>query len=165
MTAKQKTLSLIRAQRDAVTSEAAAERQERWLEALGQLYKAISGWISELEEGGLVSVRGRVTPIREQYLGDYGAPHIDLVMPSGEEVEFVPVGTYILGADGRVDVKGQRGVRKLVWDRGAGWSVAEITPLGQWRQRPFDEEAFWDVVGDLITAPPSAAPPHDELSE
>ena len=104
-------------------------------------------------------MKGRVTPIRERYLGEYGAPHIDLVMPSGEEVELIPVGTYVLGADGRVDVKGPRGVKKLVWERDAGWSLVEFTPLGRWRQELLDEEVFWRILGELITAPPAKAPP------
>ena len=158
MTAKQKTLDLLRAQRDAVDSQTAAERQARWLEALESLYAKICEWLSDIGEVGLISMKSRVTPIRERYLGEYGAPHVDLVMPSGEEVEFIPVGTFVLGADGRVDVRGPRGVKKLVWEQGAGWSAIEFTPLGQWRQRALDEETFWQIVGDLITAAPVKAP-------
>ena len=155
MTAKQKTLDLLRAQRNAVDAPAAVERRDRWLAALEDLYEQIHAWVGGTEEPGLIVWKRGPHHIKERYLEEYVAGQVDLVMPSGETVEFVPVGTYILGADGRVDVRGARGAAKLIWDRTVGWSNAIQNRLGAWEMEPLTEETFWALIGGLISAPPS----------
>ena len=69
-----------------------------------------------------VEITHRDTEVREFYIGIYKAE--ELVLRVGdEEVVFSPKGANIVGAMGRIDVEGERGVATIVWEGESRWSV------------------------------------------
>ncbi len=81
----------------------AHSRKIEWLNQLNGLIRTINGWILSLETEGLVKRTEHDVTIEEELLGSYSAPSLILDF-QGTRVEFMPVGTYIIGCAGRVDV-------------------------------------------------------------
>jgi hypothetical protein len=66
---------------------------------------------------------------------------------ANQRIEFYPKGTLIVGAEGRVDVRGPKAMRTLVLTDG-GWSVVERSP--RLRMLPFNEDSFQDMLQEVM---------------
>ncbi len=158
VTARDAALEKIQAQQNAVVSPEREARRAAWQTALVNLTRQIGSWVDAAGAAtdGLIAVQPCEESIVERYLAEYQAAGVRLQFPSREEIHFRPVATYVLGADGRVDVEGAGGAAKLVWNRSDdSWQIAELTPVGTWRRRPLTEEVFWELVADLLSDPPA----------
>ena len=96
------TLKMIREEKDQAHVRA-HNRKIQWLNRLNELIRTIDVWILPLKSESLVERDERDITIDEELLGAYSAPSLILDF-QGTRVEFVPVGTYIMGCAGRVDV-------------------------------------------------------------
>lgn len=99
-------------------SEAATDvdwdvRRTQYLRAVDDLYTRIEGFLTGPIEDGAVKVQRRPKNLTEHYIGTYSAD--DLILFFGDEqVRFSPRGRNILGAEGRVDVLGERNEATLI---------------------------------------------------
>ena len=121
-------------------------RKHKWLSHIAQLYKMIHKWIAALEGDGTVRSQTSSDSLEEDYIGPY---QVDvLALSIGKQcVEFHPKGTLIVGVDGRVDVRGLRGVRTLVL-KGDQWLILERSP--RLKTLPFNEDSFQDVLQEVM---------------
>lgn len=89
------------------------KKRDEWLAYLNQLYKKILTMMKKYTESGDVSVEYHDKSINEEWIGEYKAKTMILKF-KGNEVSFDPIGTNLIGAKGRVDLKGSAGIVKFV---------------------------------------------------
>jgi len=121
-------------------------RKEKWLTSLCDLYDLIKSWLRPLEKDGTLRYSSTQVTLQEDYLGSY---HVDVLsLHIGKlKVDFYPKGTLIVGAEGRVDVRGPKAVRTLVLSNGQ-WSVVERSP--RLKMLPFNEDSFQDMLQEVM---------------
>ena len=121
-------------------------RKQSWLQHLEELHELVRAWLHPLQHDGTVRCSTRPVTLEEDYIGEYQADALTLLI-GNQSVAFHPKGTLIVGADGRVDVRGQRAVRTMVI-KGGKWFVVEQSP--QLRTLPFTEESFQRVLEEVM---------------
>jgi hypothetical protein len=90
-----------------------------------------------------VSVRTLDMEVTEDYIGTYTIPALELIV-GGERVEFRPKGALVVGAAGRVDIRGGRDTVTLIRNAGNGdseWNVL-LQRVPSLRTVPFDRESL-----------------------
>jgi len=112
---------------------------KEWLSRLEQLFTDIETWLEPAKKEGLKVERGEVE-ISEEYLGTYVAPVLVIAF-AGTKVRLEPVGRYVIGAFGRVDVFSPRGVDKLVLLTD-GWYLVR----GPEQRFPFTQDTFEELL-------------------
>jgi len=100
-----------------------AKKKRDWLRALTELYQAITQkYLSKAIAGNTVSIEYPSKIITEDCIGEYEVK--DLVLQVGDEkVVFSPKGTNVVGASGRVDIRGEMGEVTMVLQPGGRWGV------------------------------------------
>ena len=73
------------------------------MDQLERFMECIKSWLEQPEKEGLVEVNEKKVEIIEEKIGKYEAPALELLI-GGESVEITPVGRFIIGASGRVDI-------------------------------------------------------------
>ncbi|HXT57581.1 MAG TPA: hypothetical protein VN699_03055, partial [Pirellulales bacterium] len=96
------------------------ERRNRYVAAVEALYGQIEGMLAEAVEQGKVVPEKREKELTESYIGTYAVNDL-LLLIGNEQVRFSPRGRNIAGAEGRVDVVGERGEAILILSRDANW--------------------------------------------
>ena len=89
------------------------KRRDDWLRDVETLYSRVESMLSEYLSDGRIEKAYEPITINEERLGSYGTRKLMLRIGL-DEIEFVPVGTVIFGAWGRVDLVGPAGRAKLV---------------------------------------------------
>jgi hypothetical protein len=93
------------------------KRIDDWMERLGQLRQLVDGWISE--RPNLRIADAPAVPMREQLMQQYHIPKRSMpafrVMEGDKQLAlFRPVGLWVIGANGRVDVFTEKAAPILV---------------------------------------------------
>ncbi|MGI9250513.1 MAG: hypothetical protein ACR2PR_04885 [Pseudohongiellaceae bacterium] len=89
-------------------------RREEWLEYLSVLYNKVEVFLQPYVESGKITLEEKSVKLNEEYIGSYDATALDLFM-GNIQITLTPVGTSnIIGARGRVDMRGPRGTVKFV---------------------------------------------------
>lgn len=84
-----------------------------WQHYLEALYGAIEVYLAPYIGAGKIVVSYQSTQIREELLGQYQVRSMEILI--GEDpVRLEPIGTYLIGVKGRVDMIGPRGTVRLV---------------------------------------------------
>lgn len=87
-------------------------RGEWWPRRVHELLEEIAGWIKPLLDGGTLVFEKRKIPLYEEALGSYEIESAKVRLGT-KTLSIVPVGTFVIGAFGRVDVTGPNG--KVTW--------------------------------------------------
>jgi hypothetical protein len=86
--------------------------KQRYIERLKDLYQEVEKWI---KQKGLVAKEQDIE-INEEVPGRYKAPALTIQSEHGEQVaELLPIGAWIIGAEGRVDLIGKLDRTNLVF--------------------------------------------------
>ncbi|MBN4082500.1 hypothetical protein JYT13_01690 [Mariprofundus ferrooxydans] len=64
-------------------------------------------------ESGKLTLTTRSICLREEYIGSYDVDALDIIL-GDTKITLTPIGTNLIGAKGRVDMKGPRGTVKFV---------------------------------------------------
>jgi len=123
-----------------------AHRKEEWLKAIDGLYDLVKSWLQPLESDDTLRFRLAKISLEEDQIGTYEVDVLTLLIGK-QRVAFYPKGTLIIGADGRVDVRGQRAVRTLVLN-GGRWFVVERAP--RLKTLPFNDDSFQDLLREVM---------------
>ena len=116
-----------------------------WITAVGELYRFIvADFLRGAEGQGILSLSSRPKQITEPHLGTYTVDELTLTV-GDERVVFSPKGRHVVGAQGRVDVRGEEGEAALVVQNGGGWNVV-LARLPQLLLVPLDDEAFGELL-------------------
>ena len=84
-----------------------------WRKYLADLYGLIKGWMSDFVSKKLVKLIKKQIKIYEEFSGEYNIDALELSF-NGKTIFFEPIGTMLIGAKGRVDIKGKNGKVTLV---------------------------------------------------
>ena len=90
-------------------------KKEAWIQSIGSLYKQVEDMLKDSIASGDVTLRTEDMEITEDFVGTYSIPRLELTV-SGERVEFRPMGATVIGATGRVNIRGERDVVTLLRD-------------------------------------------------
>jgi len=135
---------------DENTSAALSIEQEkqRWLSKLNELGQFVDHVISSYVDAGIKTATGIVT-IAEDQTGEYQAPQVEITVGQAV-VKLKPVGTFLVGAWGRVDMEGPRGICHLVLvPKGAKGPLSAFSP-----ESAAKSAASLDLVWKIMPPPP-----------
>ena len=121
-------------------------RKSDWLKRIADLYAVIRKWLAPLEKDGVVRFLTANVTIQEEQIGSYGVEVLTILIGK-QRVAFYPKGTLIIGADGRIDIRGQRAVRTIILSDGE-WHLVERTP--KLKVLPFDQNSFQDLLSEVM---------------
>lgn len=97
------------------TEKVREEKLHEWQGNIEVLYGNVKEILAQYIKAGEVSIEENDIYIREKLLGDYTAKEMVINLGRfGKYVKLTPVGTYVIGAHGRVDMSGQNGIIRLV---------------------------------------------------
>ena len=132
-------------------------RRELWLKNLEQLYLQIRDWLrSYKDDYDIIEVLEDVPDIQiqEKFLDAYDAPQLKFKI-GRHQFLFQPVGTNIVGAQGRVDLYGPYGKRMLikpeVGEEKRKWYLVDPNRRSG-LQSLFSEETFQKAIVELGTS-------------
>lgn len=138
------------------------QRQEDWLRAINDLYQAIEAILRPYTANQRISFTRSSSNIYEKQFGRYSVDraHIELADNSSFHAELEPIGTFIIGGRGRVDMVGPTGktVKLLLVRKDAKSPVSNISPIRSFAPPPSppleksDDEVGW--AWKLLTPPP-----------
>jgi hypothetical protein len=100
-------------------------KKDSWIKSVEELYRQVRELLGDLIDSKDVSTRTFPIPITENRIGSYSIPALELTIGS-ESVEFRPKGITVIGAAGRVDIRGERDSVTLLKDEASvasSWSV------------------------------------------
>ena len=92
-----------RAQQEASEFAHIAVRRE-WISNCENLMSRITEWLQPLKAKNWLEIQSEDILLREDQLGDYETRSLRLIFLDSEILTFRPVGHFIIGARGRVDV-------------------------------------------------------------
>ncbi|MEV4782036.1 hypothetical protein [Burkholderia sp. LMU1-1-1.1] len=125
--------------------------KRRWLSKLDELKKLVNDWLNAYVEKG-IKTSTRMVPLTEEQTGTYQAPQIEITVGQAV-VKLKPIGTFLIGAWGRVDMEGPRGVCRLILV-----PKRAKNPLFAFDEKPIPEQvAMPDLVWKIMPAPPALA--------
>ena len=90
-----------------------AAQLKEWLVHLGDLYTLIEAHLKPYIDSGTVKLIHDEVELTEENIGTYQAPRLNITIGS-QRIQLNPIGTLLIGAKGRVDVKGSAGSSRLV---------------------------------------------------
>lgn len=100
------------------TQTIAQANVQTYLQRVDQLYADVRNWMTALEAN--VQFSETELEIAEQATGAYKAKTLEIARPGRLALRLIPQGRYMLGAEGRVDVRSALGSEILVWVRAGG---------------------------------------------
>jgi hypothetical protein len=90
------------------------ERELReWFQYITVLYGYIKKWLSDYIQKNDIKVEVRKKKLYEEFSGEYEADSLELTLKNSKII-FEPVGTMLIGAKGRVDIKSVNGTVSLI---------------------------------------------------
>lgn len=90
-----------------------AREKQLWLDQLAQLYRFVDETLAEFIDQKQIQVTQRTVDLYEEQLGAYPAPALTIRI-GRQIVELEPIGTFLIGARGRVNMNGPRGIARFV---------------------------------------------------
>ena len=125
----------LRRQKETDSPHRRAQRQKEWLDAVEDLLRQVRAWLAKAQREKLVKIHLDKIKITEENLGTYPAPCLVLTA-AGKTVKVKPIGSTIIGADGRVDMESANGTFMFLyvagqhkWVHGVGKRPAEFPDL------------------------------------
>ena len=91
---------------------------QAYLQRIDQLYAAVRNWMTALEPDA--SFSETATELVEEATGRYKAKSLEVARKGRPALRLIPRGRYMVGAEGRVDVRSRLGREILVWVRSGG---------------------------------------------
>ncbi|MBN2604554.1 MAG: hypothetical protein JXR62_01865 [Bacilli bacterium] len=87
---------------------------KEWRDYLDSLYKSIvDEWMKDFIKKSEVTYRFREITIFEEFSGEYPSRELWLNIKN-QTVQFIPIGTMLIGAKGRVDIQGKNGKTSFI---------------------------------------------------
>src|SRR6266704_745308 len=89
-----------------------------YLQRVDQLYTDVRNWITALEPNAQF-IETEIELV-EGATGPYKAKNLEIARPGRPALHLIPRGRYMVGAEGRVDVRSRLGWEILVWVKAGG---------------------------------------------
>jgi hypothetical protein len=134
-------------------------RKVRWISKVEELLSIFEGHLAEYTQARKVVITRNQVEVQEERVGSYLAPSLSIRLgPS--EVRLLPIGTFIFGAFGRVDLVGVLGrVRFVLVDKNSGPPRIKVRIVNQQREEaPAPAPVEWSSLEwKIASAPPELA--------
>lgn len=132
------------------------KEKEMWLEKLGQLYSLVEESLAEYIADGRINIERSDMALTEELLGTYIVQEARIII-GRQLVKLTPIGTFLIGARGRVDMSGPRGITRFtIVPPGARAPHVRVTVVVLGQMLPTDEPIVqpetW--VWKIATPPP-----------
>lgn len=134
----------LRQQKKAGSPNRRAQRQKEWLDTVEGLLGQIRSWLAEAQREKLVKIHPDKIKITEENIGTYTVPYL-VFTAAGKTVKVKPIGSTVIGADGRVDMESANGTFMFLyladqdkWVHGVGRQPSEFPDL--------TEDLFTDLL-------------------
>jgi len=98
-------------------------RKKEWVNSIGTLYAQIETWLTPEKNEGLITFKTDRSTLREEYLGEYEAPTLSILV-GNSTVGLFPRGTLIIGSQGRIDMRGSSNQVMLIREKAGDWKFA-----------------------------------------
>ena len=126
------------------------DRRDKYVTAVNDLYQQIKAILAEPIRQKTVSVQQRSKQLTENYIGTYSVDDLILLL-GNEQVRFSPRGRNTAGAEGRVDVVGERSEAMAILQPNAQWGFVQ-TRQPNLTVAPFNEATLAEVLRLTIQA-------------
>jgi len=130
------------------------KRIDDWVKRLGQLRQRVDGWISERPDKDLHADDAPAVPMREYLMQQYNIPERSMpafrVLKRDKQLAlFRPVGLWVIGANGRVDVFTGKAAPILVDSARPFEEPAWKLYMSKSPRDPieFNKESFYSILG------------------
>ena len=90
------------------------QRREDWITHLNQFYELIEGFLQKYIDEEKIHIRWTTKHINEDYIGNYDVKSLEVSIGAVTKIHFDPIGTNLIGAKGRVDMRGPHGTVRFV---------------------------------------------------
>ena len=90
-----------------------SKKRDEWLQSLNEIYTQFESWLNDFEDSDVISFNYKKKEINEEHIGLYSANKMIITIAS-EQILLEPIGTLLIGAKGRIDMKGKNGTIKFV---------------------------------------------------
>lgn len=147
-------------------------RKKEWIDHVSKLYKFVEKCLESYQKAGKVQVRREKKSIKEEFIGKYSIEKLVFEI-ADDTIVLEPIGTHIIGAFGRADLKSKLGAVKLVLvpetSTGPRIEVSVITSeeerkrLAEAREKAEEKRKAEKKVWKVATEPPNIS--YLELSE
>ncbi len=127
---------------ESIDAQHIRRRVDDWEKRLGGLFAAIGGWLPD----GWEARQGAPVAMDEPLMRKFGVaakpmPTLELEDRAGHVARLVPRGLWIIGSNGRVDLK-QNGFRYLIFD------MAENFEAPDWQAAPAEQRCAREAVSE-----------------
>ena len=122
-------------------------KREAWINAVKHLYDTIVDDYLKAARGE-VEITQQDKVLTENSVGQYHIPELNLRV-GDEQVIFSPKGTNVVGAQGRIDVQGDRGDATIIWQGGDDWNIV-ISRVPVLRLVPLNADSLADVLRGVM---------------
>ncbi|HVC95398.1 MAG TPA: hypothetical protein VND64_17005 [Pirellulales bacterium] len=96
-------------------------KRDAWIKAVVDLFRTVEDDYLHASKSDVEITRSDKV-VSENYMGEYHIPELNLRV-ADEQVVLSPKAANVLGAKGRIDVRGDRGDATIVWQGDNQWSI------------------------------------------
>ena len=118
-----------------------------WIRNLKEFMDGIKSWLEQPQKDGLIDVVEKEIEIKEEHIGEYKAPSLELII-GAESIKIMPVGRFIIGANGRVDISSYMNRFNVLYHSEKRWIYRNEGQQGSFQR--FTEESFTKMLKDLV---------------
>jgi hypothetical protein len=118
-------------------------KKDTWVRSVNNLYALVEEILRDSIASKDVTVRTVDTQVTEDFVGTYSIPVLEMTV-GAERVEFRPKGITVIGASGRVDIRGERDTMTLLRDQpdvDSGWTVV-LQRVPHLKMAPLNRESL-----------------------
>jgi hypothetical protein len=124
-----------------------AAKRDAWIKAVKALYDTVTHeYLGGAKDD--VEIAQTDVVVTERNIGEYHIPQLVLQV-GDEQVVFSPVGINVVGAQGRVDVEGDRGATTLIWREDGGWNVV-LSRAPTLRLVPLNADSLAEILRGIM---------------
>lgn len=132
------------------------QKRDYFIQAVDVFFEQIEDFLKPLQQEALLSTSYADYQIDEEYTGQYTSRQMVISFPD-QKVIVTPIGANIVGAYGRIDMKGRAGEVKFLWVSKDAERVGVRTLEGSLKDpsNPQSPVAVKDRVWKIATPPPT----------
>jgi len=125
-------------------------KKNSWIRSVDRLYTYVENLLLEPIDAGDISLRKIDTPVTEDLVGTYSIRVLEITVGT-ERVEFLPKGLTVIGASGRVDIRGERDSVTLLLNANDEWDVV-VQRVPHFRTEPLNQESLKNALERVMLA-------------
>lgn len=121
------------------------DEKNKWLKAIDDFYQNVQEWLKPFIDRKQVEIEYKEIFLQEENIGKYMTKAMYILI-SNEKVLLEPIGTLLIGAHGKIDMKGKNGIIKflLVDEKSKGFRIS-VTILSELSNKQKIEKAEKDA--------------------